>query len=64
VQEVEDADGYLGLGYLRCFDMLFTYDALSLRSNGLTPSTTVAARSGSCTNGALKACRAANGASL
>lgn len=63
-QEVEDADGYLGLGYLRCFDMLFTYDALSLRSNGLSPSATVGAGGGRCTNGVLQSCGAANGSSL
>ena len=42
------AQGYVGLGLLRCFDLLINVDSVGFRFNGLAPRRTPNAKSGTC----------------
>lgn len=47
-QEVEMADGYLGLGILRCFDLWLEPGRIGFRPSGLTPKVSRSTSRGSC----------------
>ena len=47
-QEVEGADGYVGIGILRAFDLYLSRDAIGVRPSGLSPSRLNAPLEGRC----------------
>ena len=47
-QDVEGADGYVGIGILRAFDLYLSRDCVGVRPNGLEPSKLPHATQGSC----------------
>jgi hypothetical protein len=47
-QEVEGADGYVGIGILRAFDLYLSREAIGVRPSGLSPSTLTAPLEGRC----------------
>jgi len=60
-KDVEGADGYVGIGILRCFDIHLSSRGIGFRRNGLVAGTLAFARPGGCDE--VNVCAAGDGAS-